>query len=68
MINSAGALGGFGGIYFVGRLQSATGGPKAGFLLMSVAIIQSSLLILLFPTRNRLAIEHMRGVAFKGCN
>jgi hypothetical protein len=61
MINSAGALGGFGGIYFVGRLQSATGGPKAGFLLMSVAIIQSSLLILL-------AREHMRGVAFKGCN
>lgn len=49
MINSAGALGGFAGSYLVGWLQSATGGPKAGFLLMSISVIVSAFLILLLP-------------------
>lgn len=55
MINSAGALGGFVGSYFVGWLQAATGGPKAGFLLMSIAVIVSSLLILLLPRQRTLS-------------
>jgi nitrate/nitrite transporter NarK len=49
LINSCGALGGFLGSYFVGRLQAVTGNPRAGFLLMSVSLILSSLLILCLP-------------------
>ena len=60
MINSAGALGGFAGSYFVGWLQSATGGPKAGFLLMSVAVSLSSLLILLLPKQQEVALQPAR--------
>jgi sugar phosphate permease len=46
LVNSCGALGGFAGSYLVGWLQSATGGPKAGFLLMATAVLASSLLML----------------------
>jgi sugar phosphate permease len=58
MINSAGALGGFAGSYFVGWLQSTTGGPKAGFLLMSCAVIVSSFLILLLPKQPQISTKH----------
>lgn len=46
LINSAGALGGFVGTYFVGLLQALTGTSRAGFLLMSVALFCSAILFL----------------------
>jgi len=50
LINSAGALGGFTGSYFVGLLQAQTGNSRAGFLLMSVALLVAALLFLLMPS------------------
>ena len=49
LINTCGALGGFVGTYFVGFLRATTGSEKAGFLLMAVFLILSSLLTLLLP-------------------
>ena len=46
LINSCGALGGFVGTYFVGFLRAVTGNSRAGFLLMSVALICSAVLLL----------------------
>jgi len=51
LINSAGALGGFVGTYFVGLLQAITGNSRAGFLLMSVALLCSALLFLPMPPK-----------------
>ncbi|HEX3985102.1 MAG TPA: MFS transporter [Acidobacteriaceae bacterium] len=39
LINCLGALGGFFGVWLVGVLQTYTGGPGAGFLLMSLSLI-----------------------------
>jgi nitrate/nitrite transporter NarK len=47
MVNSCGALGGFFGSYLVGLLQTITGNAKAGFLLMSLALILAAGLTLL---------------------
>ena len=49
MINSCGALGGFAGSYLVGLLRVLTGSQQAGYLLMSVALFVSALLLLLLP-------------------
>jgi sugar phosphate permease len=49
LINSSGALGGFAGAWLVGVLQARTGNARAGFLLMSGALISSGLLMLLVP-------------------
>ena len=38
-------VGGFFGSYFVGWLQAATGNPHAGYLLMSLSLASSALLI-----------------------
>jgi MFS family permease len=46
LINSSGALGGFAGAWLVGVLQARTGDSRAGFLLMSGALIGSGLLML----------------------
>ena len=46
LVNSAGALGGFTGTYCVGLLQAITGNAKAGYLLMSLALICSAVLLL----------------------
>jgi sugar phosphate permease len=51
LINSAGALGGFVGTYFVGLLQALTGNSRAGFLLMSIALLCSAILFLPMPPR-----------------
>jgi sugar phosphate permease len=51
LINSCGALGGFMGSYCVGFLQSTTGNSRAGFLLMSISLIVSALLILCLPAK-----------------
>jgi sugar phosphate permease len=46
LINCCGALGGFVGSYFVGFLQAITGNSRAGYLLMSIALVCSGLLLL----------------------
>lgn len=46
LINCCGALGGFFGVFFVGFLQARTGGPAAGFLLMSLSLILAGVLLL----------------------
>ena len=50
LVNSSGALGGFAGAWLVGVLQAKTGNARAGFLLMSGALIASGLLMLLIPS------------------
>ena len=50
LINSSGALGGFAGTWLVGLLQARTGNSRAGFLLMSGALIAAGLLMLLVPS------------------
>ena len=49
LVNSAGALGGFAGSYLVGVLQAITGNPRAGYLLMSLFLVISALLIIWLP-------------------
>ena len=56
-INTCGALGGFVGSYLVGWLQAATGKPRAGFLLMAVALVVSGLLVLWLPNGRVRIIE-----------
>jgi sugar phosphate permease len=51
LINSSGALGGFAGAWLVGLLQARTGNSRAGFLLMSVALVSSGLLMLAYRPR-----------------
>jgi sugar phosphate permease len=53
LINSLGALGSFLGSYLVGYLQGYTGSSKAGYLLMSVALTLSGLLIFALKTAPR---------------
>jgi len=48
-INSCGALGAFGGTYFVGLLQSYTGSSKASFLTMSAFLVISAVTMMLVP-------------------
>ncbi len=47
MVNSAGALGGFFGSYLVGLLEAITGNARAGYMLMSLSLIVSAVIILL---------------------
>ncbi len=49
LINGFGAFGAFAGSYAVGLLQARTGNPRAGFLLMSAALLLSGLLITVLP-------------------
>ena len=53
LVNTAGALGGFVGSYVVGWTRAVTGNPKAGFLLMAIALLCSSILLLMLPKRTR---------------
>jgi nitrate/nitrite transporter NarK len=56
VINSSGALGGFAGSYLVGLLQTLTKSSRSGFLLMSLSLTGSSLLLAVLPktsTANR---------------
>jgi sugar phosphate permease len=46
LINSCGALGGFFGVWGVGLLRTYTCGSQAGFLLMSLSLILSGVLLL----------------------
>ncbi len=53
LVNCCGALGGFFGTYFVGLLQAWTGNSKAGFLLMSLSLIVSGVILLGMQTSPR---------------
>jgi sugar phosphate permease len=57
LVNSCGALGGFAGTWIVGLLEAHTGNSRAGFLLMSISVIISGLIILCLrgATNNTLA-------------
>jgi sugar phosphate permease len=46
LINCCGALGGFFGTWLVGVLQAYTGSSQAGFLLMSLSVVLSGLILL----------------------
>jgi nitrate/nitrite transporter NarK len=46
LVNSAGALGGFFGTYVVGMLQAITGNSRAGYLLMSLSLVLSAIILL----------------------
>lgn len=46
MINSSGALGSFVGSYSVGLLQATTGSSRPGYLLMSVGLLGSAMLLM----------------------
>ena len=46
LVNSCGALGSFVGTWLVGLLEARTGNSRAGFLLMSVALLIAGLIIL----------------------
>jgi len=46
LINCLGALGGFFGVWLVGVLQTWTGGPGAGFLLMAGSLILAGVFLL----------------------
>ena len=61
LINSFGALGGFFGSYFVGFLQAATGNSRAGYLLMSLSLVCSAMLLLfLRPAPSTSTLQHVR--------
>ena len=51
LINSCGALGGFFGSYFVGFLHAITGNSRAGYLLMSLSLACSAMLLFYLPPR-----------------
>ena len=53
LINSCGALGGFFGSYLVGLLQAVTGDERAGYLLMSISLVVSALLMCSLPDVRR---------------
>lgn len=59
LINSCGAFGGFFGSYLVGLLQAITGNARGGYLLMSVALIFSAMLLLFLrdPVRSNVNVH-----------
>ena len=63
LVNSSGALGAFAGAWIVGVLQARTGSPRAGFLLMSGALIASGLLMLLIRARSGVSAGPERAYA-----
>ena len=56
VVNSSGAAGGFAGAWLIGLLQARTGGSRAGFLLMSLSLLSSGLIMLLIRSSPRPAI------------
>jgi sugar phosphate permease len=50
VVNSSGALGAFVGSYLVGLLQAVTGDARASYMLMSISLICSALLMLKLRT------------------
>lgn len=52
LVNSCGALGSFLGSWFVGFLEGYTGNSRAGYLLMSISLTLSGIIILLLRGRS----------------
>src|SRR6202034_3335111 len=50
LVNSCGALGGFAGTWLVGLLAARTGNSRAGFLLMSLSLVLSGVIIFCMRT------------------
>ncbi len=50
LVNSFGALGSFAGVYIVGSLRTITGSERPGYLLMSLFLVISALLIIWLPS------------------
>jgi nitrate/nitrite transporter NarK len=63
LINTAGALGGFSGSYLVGWTRVLTGNSDAAFLLMAIALLCSSILILLLPKKSQAVAGTARGLS-----
>ncbi|NEY19376.1 MFS transporter [Bacillus ginsengihumi] len=57
LINSMGALGSFVGAYIVGFLNGATGGTKASFMFMAIALLISVILTLLVKAQKRVEVK-----------
>ena len=55
LVNSCGALGGFFGSYFVGFLQAVTGNSRAGYLIMSLSLVCSAVLLLMLRPMPKLS-------------
>ncbi len=49
LVNSFGALGSFAGVYLVGSLRTITGSERPGYLVMSLFLVLSALLIIWLP-------------------
>jgi sugar phosphate permease len=49
LVNSFGALGSFAGVYIVGWLRNITGSERPGYLIMSLFLVISALLIIWLP-------------------
>lgn len=54
LVNSCGALGAFAGSWLVGLLQAQTGNSRAGFLLMSAALVIAGAIIFFLRPANQL--------------
>lgn len=61
LVNSAGNLGGFVGLYMVGYLSEATGSNYAGMLFLAVLIALSGILAVFAVLHDR-AMEEVEGV------
>jgi sugar phosphate permease len=66
LVNSCGALGGFVGTWFVGLLQAQTGNSRAGFLLMSISLVVSGLIILSLRVRSNDTLSTLPDVLQEG--
>jgi sugar phosphate permease len=66
LVNSCGALGGFAGTWFVGLLQAQTGNSRAGFLLMSISLVVSGLMILCLRGRSNDTLSTLPDVLHEG--
>jgi sugar phosphate permease len=53
LVNSCGALGAFAGSWIVGLLQAKTGNARAGFLLMSAALVLSGAIVFFLRPLNQ---------------
>jgi len=53
LVNSCGALGGFAGTWLVGLLEAQTGNSRSGFLLMSVSLVLSGVIIFFMRTASQ---------------
>jgi len=61
LVNSCGALGGFAGTWLVGLLEARTGNSRAGFLLMSVSLVLSGIILLFMRAASKDTLTTLPG-------